>query len=171
MNLFETLGEITRPDIEAIQAQKLELIKERVTELPGVLQAFEMAIKNGEINPLTLLILTSSMDKYVKHIKEDKELQEIMLKEHSRSGDKSVSFNGVKITVNEKATYDYTPCQDARLESLTQEIAYLTEQKKAIELELQARYKHDDFVNPISGEIIEVIKPLKTSTTYFSVKF
>lgn len=168
MDLFKTIGEITRPEI---QAQKIALIKERVTELPGLLQAFEMAIKNGEINPLTMLILTSSMDKYVKHVKKDKELKNIISKEHSKSGEKTITLNGVKITANEKDDYDYTPCQDSRLESLNKEIEYLTEQKKAIELELQARCKQDDFVNPITGELIEVIKPIKTSTSYFSVKF
>lgn len=149
---------------------QIELTKERLAEVPGVLKQLENGILNGEINALELPIILASFEKWIKYAKENKKLQDCVQKEHLKGGKKSVNFQGATITLTERASWDYSVCNDLRLESVQKEIDYYTEQKNVIELELQARYKIDDFVNPVTGEVVEVVKPIKTTKTFFTVK-
>ena len=155
--------------------ERTELAKSRIKEIPGVLQALENGIMSGDINPLELLIIQKSFEKWVKYIKEKKEIQDIVEKQFLKSVEsgKTIKFNGVQITQNEKDSWDFSPCPENDTILINDaEIERLKEQNKAIEETLKARYRIDDLVNATTGEITGINKPIKKgSTKYFSVKF
>ena len=152
----------------------IELTKERIKEVPGVLKALEQGIMNGEINPLEMLVIQKSFEKWVEYVKSKQEIQKAIEAEYLKSieGNKKITFNGVEITQNEKVSWDFSPCpENDTIIANELEIKRLKEQNKAIEETLKARYRIDDLVNIESGEVTGVVKPIKSgSTKYFSVK-
>jgi len=146
----------------------LPALHKRLAEFLGVLKQLENGILEEKINPLYLPFILANFDKWIKYAKENKNLQDCVKKKFE--DEKTIDFNGVKITQTERATWDYSVCEDERLNALNEQIKYLTEQKKAVEEELQARYRINDFVNPITGEIVEIVKPIKTTKSFFTVK-
>ena len=154
---------------------RTELTKSRVKELPGVLQSLENGILSGDINPNEIHGIISAFGKWIKYIKENKPIQDAMERafDLEANGAKTIKFNNVSITKNERDSWDFSPCPENDTILINEaEIERLKEQNKAIEETLKARYKIDDLTNAATGEIVSVIKPIKTgSTKYFSVKF
>lgn len=149
---------------------KLDLTKERLAEMQGVLKSFENQILEGNINPLEWLLVQRAFGKWLNYAKEHKDINEACYKEVLRSNG---YYKNMRITHTEGRLlkYDYSECDDARLETINKNIEYYTEQKKAIEAELQSLIKQDDFINNDTGEIISVKKPIPIySKSFFTVK-
>lgn len=152
----------------------VQLTKERLAEVPGVLKQLENGILHGEINPLEWQLVISSLEKWIKYAKDNKAISEVMQNEFLKYGQKTINYNGAEICFSEGKLigYDFSTCQDHRLESIEKELAYYTEGKKAVEAELIARINQPDYCNPETGEVIEVSRPMpKYSKPFFTVKF
>jgi hypothetical protein len=153
---------------------RTELAKSRIKEIPGVLQALENGVMSGDINPLELLIIQKSFEKWIEYIKGKSELQEAVEKEFLKNVEsgKKIKFRDAEITQNERDIWDFSPCpENDTILHLDAEISKLKEQKKAIEDTLKARYRIDDLLNANTGEVVEVIKPIKKGCTkYYSIK-
>src|ERR1017187_3470702 len=149
-----------------------ELAKSRVKELPGVLQALENGILSGDINPNEMHGVIKAFDSWIEYIKKNKPIQDAMERafDLEANGAKTIKYNDVTITKNERDSWDFSPCPENDTLLINEaEIKRLKEQNKAIEETLKARYKIDDLTNISTGEVVSVIKPIKKgSTKYFS---
>jgi hypothetical protein len=144
-------------------------IIDRLTEMPGLLKQLENGILAGEINPLEMKLVEYGLTKWLEYVKKNETLQGAVMMQ-AQNNEKNFEYRGIKMQIAEAGvSYDYSPCEDSRLEYLNAEIEQLTEQKKAIEKELQARVHIKDFINPVTGEIIEVKKPIKSSKTIVKI--
>jgi hypothetical protein len=116
-----------------------------------------------------LKLVEYGLTKWLEYVKKNETLQDAIITQ-AQKNEKNFEYRGIKMQIAEAGVkYDYTPCEDDRLEYLNKEIEYLTEQRDLIHKELQARVHIADFVNPITGEMIEIKKPVKTSKTIVKI--
>ena len=152
----------------------IELTKERIKEVPGVLKALENGVLNGDINPLEMFGIMSAFEKWVKYAKENEAIQKAIDRQFDieANGQKTIKYNSVTVTRNERDSWDYSPCPENDAILINEaEIKRLKDQNKAIEEMLKARYKVNDLTSIETGEVVGVVKPIKTGTTkYYSVK-
>lgn len=153
----------------------LQLAIERKNEIPGVLKAIENGVLNGEIEPLELLQIQTSFNRWCEYIKKNKELQKAFQSAYDKrvtGNQKEIDFNGSKITFNSgRSTYDFSKIENHNYRSLCKEFEYYKQQKEILEAEFINNLKKEPIVIEETGEIITQEVPIvKTGESYFSVK-
>lgn len=94
-------------------------------------------IKDGKVEPIMVLIFLKRMEAIQKSLKEDKEVQEIIVNEatlHIEEG-KSFDYMGAKLTLGATYTaYDFSDCNDplwTALNSISEEVKEALKQREA----------------------------------------
>ncbi len=125
-------------------------------------------VEAGITNPLDLHIQLKALEKAIDGIKSA--IAEHALNEAEKHG-KTFDYHGCKIEIRETGTkYDYSGCGDIPWERLDSEIKSLTERRKEREAYLRAMPdQRMTMVDEATGEIMEVNRPVKTSTTGIAV--
>jgi len=130
----------------------------------GVIQS----VKEGEINPLTVLIQLKAMEKATERIL--KEIKENLLTESDKYSEKEFDFMGNKITKAEHGTkYDYSVCGDPVYKRLSDVATQANEQLKERETFLKAVKQPFNFLDESTGEVFIISPPTKESTSGLNV--
>jgi hypothetical protein len=126
------------------------------------------SVKEGEINPIELLVQLKALEKATERIV--KEIKENVLTEASKYPGNSFDFKGNKIERAELGTkYDYSKCNDPIWENLDSKASAASNDKKDRETFLKAIKDKETIVDPNTGEVVTIYPPLKTSTTGLKV--
>lgn len=103
-------------------------------------------ILSGEVQPLKIDLQLKALEEIIKTIRKDKRVSDYVFEEAEKYG-KSFDFEGAKITLSGKKTYDYSGCGDQVYNDLIEQQKTLDAQIKAREMMLQAGS------NPETGEV------------------
>lgn len=121
---------------------------------------------DGFVSPLQMEAQLACMEKVVKDIRSNAEFKSAVLSEAEKQGQKSFNAHNAQFQIKEVGSkWHYEDCNHSELNTLTEQIEQLTERKKAIEKQLQLTKQPFMFIDPSTGEEMEVLPPYKTSTT------
>ena len=121
---------------------------------------------DGYVSPLQTEAQLACMEKVVKEIRGNNDFKEAVLNEASKENAKSFSAYNAQFQIKEVGSkWHYEDCNHSELNRISAQINELTESKKAIEKMLQLKKTSFIFIDPITGEEMEVNPPYKTSTT------
>jgi hypothetical protein len=126
------------------------------------------SVRQGEANPIEVLILMKAFERAQKRILE--EIRENYVNEASKYPESSFEFNGTKIEKAELGTmYNYAVCNDTVLERL--EVDFDTAKEKLDERKkfLQALKQPLTVVDELTGEVVTINPPVKKSTSGLKV--
>lgn len=121
---------------------------------------------DGWVNPLQTEAQLACMEKVVKDIRANKDFKNAVLSEAEKYGQKTFEAYNSNVQIKETGVkYDYSLCGHSRLNELYEQIERLKEEIKGIEKYLQSVPDGTEYINPQTGEINKLSKPIKTSTT------
>jgi len=146
-----------------------------ITIMPSTKQEmdnFYMKAKNeilsGNENPLKLLRQLKAIEKVVGDLLKDKDVEDEILIEAEKYGQKQIEEYGVTFEVKEVGTkYDYNVTGDSTWQELKEKEEQIKQQRQEREKQLKAHNK--EWVDADTGEVIN--PPVKTSKTKVTVKF
>lgn len=149
--------------MELTATQILSLFNITKDERKSFAETIISAIKEGELNPLTLHLNMKKMEDTIKQIQSFPDYMSLIIDEATKYSAKSFELNNAKIEIKEVGVkYDYSVCEDAiYLE--------LEAQKKDIETKMKERAKFLQMIpdggiaDPETGGII--YRAAKSSTT------
>ena len=125
-------------------------------------------LESGRINPLDLLKQIKCFEKVIEQTKDT--LSKMAREEAEKYGAKSFEYKGIKIELAEVGTkYDYSQCNDFVLAKVSEELSKLNESKKQRETFLKSLKEPISLVDEESGDIIQVLPPIKSSTSSLKV--
>lgn len=137
------------------------------------IEAYSASVKelalSGEVDIIKLARTVNIMKRIVENFEKEPEIQEALINECTKYGKGELREIQIK-EVGSKT--DYSDCNHPQYNRICSEIETLIEQKKSLELYLKSLTKPTDFIDPETGEQVELIPPTKTSTTkvVFTIK-
>jgi hypothetical protein len=139
-----------------------ESIPETKTEIRKISTLLRGAVASGEVNPLVTAKKLAVIEKIIEEVKGDMLVRDAILAEAEKYG-KSFDFQNAKFQIRESGVrFDYSNCQDAEHEEISEQINALTTRLKAREGLLKA-VTGDSELYGKDGRRLE--PPLKKSTT------
>ena len=119
-------------------------------------------VLGGHADPLEVEVLMCRMEQVIKKYRADKRVQDAVLNEAEKYGQKTFNFRNAKVTIKETGVkYDYSASCD--WQQAKAEADKAAETLKAIEKRLQTASGHAPYTDITSGELITCIP--KSSTT------
>lgn len=119
-------------------------------------------VLDGYADPLEVEVLMCRMEQVIKKYRNDKRVQEAVLNEAEKYGQKTFSFRNAKVTIRETGVkYDYSASCD--WQQAKAEADKTADTLKTIEERLRTASDHAPYTDIISGEQITCIP--KSSTT------
>jgi hypothetical protein len=130
-------------------------------------QQTKNVILSGSENPIKIAIQLKSLEEIVKLLRTDNEVQDLILDQALKEGEKTFSIYGAEISIREMGTkYDYSICNDSLLGGLYGEMHVL--KKKIKDRETMLKTISED--NPAVSMDAEILHPpLKTSKTGLAI--
>ena len=130
----------------------------------GVIQS----VKEGEINPLTVLIQLKAMEQAANRIL--KEIKDNLLTEAGKYPEREFEYLGNKIAKAEHGTkYDYSKCGDPVYQRLFEAAFEANGKLKERENFLKSIKEPFNFVDDVTGEVCFISPPTKKSTSGLNV--
>lgn len=123
-------------------------------------------IMSGDVDPLKVEIYLKNIEETITQIRKNEKVKELLLSESEKYGQKTFDYEGNKITVSQRTSYNFTECNHSELDEINSQLIQLTERKKEIEKELQFMSKPVADVD--SGCVIN--PPTKTVTKFLTIK-
>lgn len=119
-------------------------------------------VKEGQINPLKLLVMLRSLEAVSELVRE--EIQTEIQTEAEKHSEKKFDAYGAIIEKSELGTkYAYTKSGDIEWEQLNSELETITRRKTERETFLKSLKEPLTLVNPDTGEVYDIKPPFKTS--------
>lgn len=148
-------------------------ISEKVTK--DVISAYAKelidSIYEGNVNALDIAVRVKFMEDVITSIKD--KLRDSVIEQCSKyqKGEDIVHYNGEFAIKEAGVKYDYTNCNDPELNDIVKEIERLTELRKEREKFLRAIKTSITTCCELTGEVITLFPPIKSSTTTYSIKW
>lgn len=121
------------------------------------------SIREGEQNPLDVHLSRAKMEKILKGINDNPEIQEAVMREFEKYGQKNVEYKGALLQQQEAGVkYDFSGCGDPLMDSYIKETESLKEKMKEREKFLK-NIPSTGIVDPETGAFI--YPPAKSSKT------
>jgi hypothetical protein len=125
-------------------------------------------ILSGERNPLEFATYLAAMEKIVKELRQDKDIEDATLNELAKHGKKSIELYGAKFTESETGVdYDYS--MNINWNMLSKIVTEAKEKQKQYEDFLKTLEGKTILVDEKTGETTECYPPIKTSKTKVTV--
>ena len=155
--------------MQPINKQLIPVITNDITkaELKGaVLNTVETLKDTGGV--LDLADLVTKIDFYIKELKANKEFIELTRDEVMKYGKDILLSSGTKIELAETGVkYDYSQCNDTKLQQLELQIADLEEKVEMRKKLLKALPICGEEIHAGDGELYVIYPPSKSSTSSF----
>ncbi len=147
----------------------LTLMANTSTQVDIFSDSIIQSVKNGELEPFTVLIHDRANKKAFERILN--EIKPELQTASDKYPGKSFEYAGNVIEKAEHGTkYDYSNCGYSEWNKYNKEIEALTEKLKECETFLKALRSPIEILNPYTGEVEIVSPPTKKSTSGFNVK-
>lgn len=142
----------------------LRLFASTQTQIDVFSDSIIHAVKQGEANPLDVLIQIRALQKVSDRVL--KEINDNLLTEAGKYSESSFDFMGAKVEKAELGTkYDYSVCGDPIHERLVYRSDMASEKVKEREMFLKALKEPITIVDDESGEVCRISPPIKKSTS------
>lgn len=140
--------------------KKLPETKAEIEKTAGQIKS---GLLNGEVDPLLFATQVSAMEKLFSSLKSDALIKDCILAEAEKYNQKSFDKGNANFRIQETGvTYEFSGCDDAEWNELTEKIKELTEKKKA----------RETFLKSLTGEMtiygkdgVQILPALKKSIT------
>ena len=146
----------------------LRMLATTQTEIDRFSDGLIRSVKDGEVNPLEILVMLRAFDKVSKRVLS--EIDENYLKEADKYPEKKFELFGASIEKAEVGTsYDYTVCCDPvfeERESAMNAAKTLVDERKEF---LKALKEPMTMIHEPSGEVVTIRPPAKKSTSGLKV--
>ena len=147
------------------ELQKILVFPETRQDIRNYISNVKQSILEGENDPLKVLKMLKCFENIIKELKEDQDIQEMILNESDKYSEKTIELHGCKFTKQERPTWDYSECNDSVLSSYEKEMQFLDEKIK--ERKEFLKLIPENFVNSETGEILN--RATKKSKSIISV--
>lgn len=155
----------TRPDIRDIVYYGTEVTKESIKEQS---LALLNDLDEGHMTPLQVAAQFKFIEDVISNVKE--ELRQRVIAEQDKYGKDKMTYHGATFDIKEAGVkYDYSQCNDAIWNDLSQQIEALTEQRKEREAFLKSLKEKLTYVDESTGEVATIYAPQKKSTTTYAI--
>ena len=142
----------------------LRLFASTQTQIDVFSDAIINSVKEGEANPLEVLIQIRALQKVSDRVL--KEINDNILKESDKYHENSFEFMGSKVEKAELGTkYDYSVCGDPVFERLEVDALKANADLKERQEFLKTLKSHIVTVDELSGEVTKIYPPSKKSTS------
>lgn len=143
---------VSREQIEAFSAQLIE------------------GLMAGEIEPLRFKVFLKGLEKVMENIKPV--LDKLAREEAEKHGSKSFDFHGVRVELKETGTrYDFSGCGWPERDMIEAERNTWDGKLKECEKMLKTLNGPTTMVDRLTGEIVTVHPPVKSSTSSIQITF
>jgi hypothetical protein len=138
------------------------------TEVAKFSKLLIQSVKNGDVNPLQLIVQLHALTKIYEEVRE--EIEENVLKEAEKFPEKVIERFGARIEKSEVGTrYNYSASKDIEWERLDSEFKTIERKRKEREEFLRALREPMTAVNEETGEVYKIMPPFKTSKAGFKI--
>lgn len=155
-------------DLPETPVSALRMLATTQTEIDRFSDGLIRSVKDGEVNPLEILVMLRAFDKVSKRVLS--EIDENYLKEADKYPEKKFELFGASIEKAEVGTsYDYTVCCDPifeERESTMNAAKTLLDERKEF---LKALKEPMTMIHEPTGEVITIRPPAKKSTSGLKV--
>ncbi len=130
-------------------------------------------INDGEINPLEAVVKVKSISEVINAVLKDQSVVDQVITELEKYGKaEKPGYNGAIVEARETGVkYDYSICGDIVWNELNSQLDELKEAIKVREKYLKAIKSRKPEIDPETGEVYEIIPPVRTSTSTFAITF
>jgi RNA processing factor Prp31 len=127
----------------------------------------ELAL-SGEIELISMARSIKVMEKIVKQFNDDKDIQDALVTEVSKYAKGELK----EIQTRDFGRFDFSECNHPQYNRLCEKIAELTEEKKSFETYLKTLKNTINFIDPETGEQVEINPPVKygSEKVVFTIK-
>ena len=145
----------------------VSVFPETKTEIKSFSEQLIKSVIDGNADPLRAKVQLSAMKKVIETVEKDSAFNTAVLNEASKYHKEELqNIHNSSIQVKETCVkYDYSECGCHEYDRLCTEIENLTARKKGFEKMLQTIPEGFMYTDTETGEISELNKPTKTSTT------
>jgi hypothetical protein len=155
-------------DLPSTPSGLMQLMPSTGDQINSFAQGIIRAVKDGEENPLNVMLQIRAMEKAFEVIK--KQISENVVTEADKYPGTTFQFRGVKLAKGDVSTrYDYSHCGDTEWERRNTEAETAKSRLSERETFLKGLKEPITIVDEMTGEIVTVRPPLKSSTP--GVKF
>jgi hypothetical protein len=146
----------------------LSLMPSTATEVAKFSKLLIQSVKNGDVNPLQLIVQLHALTKVYEEVRE--EIEENILKEAEKFPERVIERFGARIEKSEVGTrYNYSASKDIEWERLDSEFKTIERKRKEREEFLRALKEPLTAVNEETGEVYKIMPPFKTSKSGFKI--
>jgi hypothetical protein len=140
----------------------LRLMPAKTDEIVRFSRQLVQSVKDGNTNPLELLVMLRSLEAVSEMVRED--IEENILKEADKYSEKVIEQYGARIEKKDVGVkYAYASSQDVQWEQLDSQIAGLSLRKRQREEFLRALKEPMTVVDEETGEVTKIHPPYRTS--------
>ena len=131
-------------------------------EIDSFVKKAKSEIINSNENPLKVLKQLKAIEKTVQTLLKDRDIEDYILEEAEKQGQKRFELYGVQFEVKETGTkYEFDTCNDSKWQELTEKEQEIQKDRKKREELLKSM--NEEWVNPETGEIVHpAVKKSKT---------
>lgn len=154
-----------------MSTQSLTLLTDTTSITKQVMSLRDMVIR-GEVDPLKAFVNIARVAEVIEVLKKDELFLDAAMREYSKYGEKSVTLGICTVTEAQVGTkYDFSQCNDSALNDLYERQAQVKNDVKERETMLKALPSKLTIINDQTGEVTEVLPPIKTSKTTLKLTF
>lgn len=140
----------------------LRLMPSKASEVASFVRQVVNCVKNGDVNPLEVLVMLRAVEAAAEEIRE--EIQENVVRESDKYSEKKFEQYGAIIEKSEVGTkYNYKRSGDTEWERLHSEVETLKARLSERESFLKSLKDPLVVVDQMTGEVVTINPPLKTS--------
>lgn len=143
------------------------LFPETKSEIKSFAEKMIESVLDGYTDPLKVKVQLAAMKKTIEEIESSEEFKDCVMNAANKYHKEELkNIHNANIQIKETGVkYDYSQCGMPEYESIVSDIATLTERKKALEKRLQTVTMPEEYVCPMTSEMVTLMPPSKTSTT------
>lgn len=153
---------------KAIAVISLDLFQASRTGIDVASDQIIELVRSGERNPLEVLAWADAVEEVIKRVK--KETKDAQLTEAGKHPEKTFTVYGTTFTKAEHGTkYNYAGCGDTVWERLDADVKSAEAKRADREKFLKALKGPEVVVDQMTGEMVTITPPLKTSVSGLNV--
>lgn len=153
--------------METTVSSLVSVFPETKTQIESFSEQLVKSVLDGYTDPLKVKVQLSAMKKVIESVEKNAEFNESVLKEAEKYGKQELqNIHNSSVQIKETGVkYDYSVVGCSQYDGMCEQIEKLSKQKKDLEKMFQSMPNNFVFTDSETGEMQELSKPTRTSTT------
>lgn len=143
------------------------LFPETKSEIKSFAEKMINSVLDGYTDPLKVKVQLTAMKKTIEEIEASEDFKNAVLNEAAKYHKEELkNIHNANIQTKEVGVkYDFSQCGMPEYDIICSDIDRLNERKKVLESRLKTVVAGEQYIDPITSEMVELYPPSKTSTT------